>query len=194
MFDVIVCGSATVDVHAESKSDLIKFQTPEYEESLIALPSGSKVLIEELNISAALDPDILDKIEQNGDDKDALIKIITNSFYSTYNYLQKNERGGVSSIIMAGSWIEGVFIATHISEDTFNNKEMVKIILDQKNSLDKLVDLLTKNADDPDVQSVYDAIYPLKQIYDSIDENAITEDQLNSIKDTVRDLRDKIIE
>ncbi len=175
-------------------ADLSYVSTYRQRQETMNYMKASKVLIEELNISAAIDPEIIDKIEQSGDDKEKLIKIITNSFYSTYNYLQKNDRGGVSTIIMAGSWIEGLYIATHISENTYNNVEMVKIILDQKKSLDKLLGLLSKNANNPDVKAVYDDLMPMKKIYDSIQEKAITESQLNSIKEEVRKLRNKIIE
>ncbi|MBN2166547.1 MAG: hypothetical protein JW717_09750 [Marinilabiliaceae bacterium] len=155
--------------------------------------SVSKALIEELNISAAVDPDIIDKIEQLGDDKDALVKIITNSFYNTYNYLKKNDRGGVASIIMAGSWVEGLFIATHISDDTFNNKEMVKIVLDQKKSLDQLLNIMAKDQESKDVKEVFSDLKPLKDIYDSIEQDAITEQQMENIKTAVNELREKIV-
>lgn len=174
-------------------ADLSYVSTYRQRQEIMNYMKASKVLIEELNISAAIDPEIIDKIEQSGDDKEKLIKIISDSFFSTYKYLQKNDRGGVSTIIMAGSWVEGLYIATHISEDTYNNVEMVQIILDQKKSLNKLVDLLSKDVDNPDVKSVYDDLMPLKTVYDSIAEKAITESQLNSIKNAVTKLRNKIV-
>ncbi|MBT3406194.1 carbohydrate kinase family protein [Candidatus Woesearchaeota archaeon] len=48
MFDVIAIGSATVDVFMKSHSELIKIKTQHSEEKLIAYPSGSKVLIKDL--------------------------------------------------------------------------------------------------------------------------------------------------
>ncbi len=48
MYDVICVGSATVDVFAHTESELIKIKTRKSEESLIAYPSGSKILIEKL--------------------------------------------------------------------------------------------------------------------------------------------------
>lgn len=175
-------------------ADLSYSSTYRQKQETMGYMKASKVLVEELNISAAIDPEIIEKIEQSGDNKEQLVKIITDSFYSTYKYLQKNNRGGVSTIIMAGSWIEGLYIATHISEDTYKNVEMVKIILDQKKSLDKLLELMAKDTDNADVKSVYDDLLPLKKIYDSIDEKAITENQLNSIQNEVSKLRNKIVE
>lgn len=48
MYDVITLGSATIDVFADTASELIKIKTPEKEEELIAYPAGSKILIKNL--------------------------------------------------------------------------------------------------------------------------------------------------
>jgi len=52
MFDVITVGSATVDVFAKPHfSELIKVITPKGEEDLLAFPTGSKILIDEMSIT-----------------------------------------------------------------------------------------------------------------------------------------------
>ena len=52
MYDIITVGSNTVDVFARTKfSELIKIIKPKGEEDLLAYPSGSKILIEELNFT-----------------------------------------------------------------------------------------------------------------------------------------------
>ncbi|MCF7798912.1 carbohydrate kinase family protein [Candidatus Woesearchaeota archaeon] len=49
MFDIITVGSATVDVFANTASSLVKIVTKDGEEDLIAYPSGSKIVVSELN-------------------------------------------------------------------------------------------------------------------------------------------------
>ena len=49
MYDVITIGSATVDVFANTDSQLVKLLTQNGEEDFITYPSGSKILIKELN-------------------------------------------------------------------------------------------------------------------------------------------------
>ena len=52
MYDVITVGSATVDVFAKTHfSELIKIIDPKGETDLIAFPSGSKILIDELGFT-----------------------------------------------------------------------------------------------------------------------------------------------
>ncbi|MBI3035176.1 carbohydrate kinase family protein [Candidatus Woesearchaeota archaeon] len=52
MYDVITVGSATVDVFARTRfSELIKIIDPKGETDLLAFPSGSKILIDELEFT-----------------------------------------------------------------------------------------------------------------------------------------------
>ncbi|MBN1646124.1 carbohydrate kinase family protein [Candidatus Woesearchaeota archaeon] len=48
MYDVITVGSATMDVFADTESELISITTLHSKESMIAYPLGSKILIEKL--------------------------------------------------------------------------------------------------------------------------------------------------
>lgn len=48
-YDIITMGSATVDVFANTQSQLVKLVTQNGEEDFITYPSGSKILIKELN-------------------------------------------------------------------------------------------------------------------------------------------------
>ncbi len=51
MYDVITVGSATVDVFANTDSELIKIKNQDSEKELIAYPSGSKILIKEIRFT-----------------------------------------------------------------------------------------------------------------------------------------------
>jgi len=47
-FDVVSMGSATVDLFADTDSELIRIDTPSHHSSLIAFPLGSKILLDKL--------------------------------------------------------------------------------------------------------------------------------------------------
>ncbi|MGQ1890026.1 hypothetical protein ACT29H_06255 [Thermophagus sp. OGC60D27] len=154
----------------------------------------SKKLIDALNISGALPADIVDQIEQNEDNKDQLVRIITNTFYDTYEYLNANGRGAVSMLVLAGSWVEALYITTNISENTYQNKEMVKIVMKQKASLNKLLELMNIHKDDPNVQEVIQQLSPLAKVYNMVEENAISEDQMDIIIEETRKVRSSFVE
>ncbi len=153
----------------------------------------SKILIDALNISAAIDADIIKKIEANQDNKEVLIDLITNTFYDTYEFLNKTGRSEVSMLVVAGAWVEGLYIITHISEDTYNNKEMVTLVMEQKSSLNKLVELMSLTKEDKATAETLALLKPIKTIYDSIEEGAITEKQLDDIKLEIYNIREEIV-
>jgi hypothetical protein len=103
-------------------ADLSYASTYNKKQQTMSYMEASKKLVDALNISGALPSDIIEKVEQNQDDKDELVDIITNTFYDTYEYLNANGRGSVSMLVLAGSWVESLFISTNISEKNFKNK------------------------------------------------------------------------
>ena len=153
----------------------------------------SKKLLEELDIAAAVDPNIIEQIENAENDKEKLVEIISNSFYSTYEYLNNNDRGAVSLLVLSGSWIEALYIATHISDETFDNKEMITIIMNQKENLKKLMSLLQKYKDNKAIAETIEILTPLSKIYENIDAGSITKKQMKQIAAAVKIAREKII-
>lgn len=174
-------------------SDLSYASTYRQQQETLDFMNASKALIDKLDISAALDGKLLEAIENNLDNKDELVNVISNSFYNTYEYLNKNDRAPVSLLVVSGSWVEALYIACHISDETFSNKEMVAIIMKQKEPLNKLMTVLEVHAANEDVKSTIDDLKILHEIYNSIDAGSITIEQLEAIEKNVAVLREKYV-
>ncbi|ASB48884.1 hypothetical protein [Alkalitalea saponilacus] len=175
-------------------TDLSYASTYNQRQATIDYMNVSKRLIDALNISGAVSPDIIDQIEANQDDKEKLVELITNTFYNTYEHLNRAGRGSVSMLVLAGSWVEALYIATHISEDTYQNKEMVAIVMNQKSSLNKLLSLMEVVKDNPAIDEVMQQLKPIQRVYNSIEDGAITERQLRQITDKVYVVRNQMVE
>ncbi len=175
-------------------ADLSYASTYNQKQEVISFMDVSKKLIDALNISGAISPDIVEQVEANQDDKDKLVEIITNSFYDTYEYLNRSDRGSVSMLVLAGSWVEALYISTHISQDTYNNKEMVKIVMDQKSSLNKLVSLMEIVKDNAAVAETLSLLANIHAIYNSIEDGAITKNQMDAIIKEINVVRTKMVE
>ncbi|TRX71078.1 hypothetical protein [Carboxylicivirga sp. M1479] len=174
-------------------ADLSYASTYRQQQETLDFMNASKSLIDKLDISPALDKELLQAIENNLDNKDELVKVISNTFYNTYEYLNKNDRSSVSLLVIAGSWVEALYIACHISDQTFSNKEMVAIIMNQKDPLNTLMTMLEVHASKEDVKSTIDDLKILQEIYNSIDTGSITIEQLDAIEKNVAVLRDKYV-
>jgi hypothetical protein len=69
-----------------------------------------------------------------------------------------------------GGWVEGLYIATQLVGDKpIENNKIVERIVDQKLSVDFIVNLLKEADDDEDAQKVLEDILDLKATFDKID-------------------------
>src|SRR5690606_13050625 len=175
-------------------ADLSYASTYNQKQSVIDYMDVSKKLIDALNISGAISQDVIEQVEANQDNNDELVNIITNTFYDTYEYLNQANRGSVSLLVLAGTWVEGLYIVTHITENVYYNKEMVTIIMKQKASLDTLMELMQVAKDDPAVAETISELLPLYNTYLAVENDAITEAQVLFITKEIYRVRNKMVE
>ena len=173
-------------------ADLSYASTYHRKQETMLFLKASKKIIDNLEITSAFNETLVSDVEKNLDKKDELVKIITNSFYETYAFLNKNGKANLSLFVVSGSFIEGLYIATHISENTFANAEIVKVIFDQKDSLERLLKVLKAEAQDPNIASLIADFTTLKASYDKI-QGTMTKVQLDEITASIVKLRDAIV-
>ncbi len=174
-------------------ADLSYASTYNMQQEVMSYMEASENLIVELGITGAFSQDFVSDVEANIDNKEKLTDLITNSFYDTYEYLVKNNKEDLSLLVLAGTWIEAMYISCNISETVYHNPDLVNVILHQKSSLDKLIELLSSHNAHETIQSILTDLQPIKNVYDQIDETGITESQLNQIINQTTELRNKLI-
>jgi predicted small secreted protein len=173
--------------------DLSYASTYNQKQETLNFMDASRALLEGLDLQGAVSEDLPEQIEANEDNKEVLVELITNSFYDTYDFLQRNNRAPVSALVMAGAWVEGLYIATHISEETFNSKEMIEIVLKQKDPLVKLMEILSDYKTEASVAETIDDLSELASIYASIETTAITQEQMTQIAEESLKVRSKFV-
>jgi hypothetical protein len=145
---------------------------------------ASSKLIDELQISTAFNQTLVDRVEANIDNVDSLIVIISDSFYESYKYLQENHQEKLSLLVLAGSWIEALYITTQITIIIKDDQEIVDIIADQKSSLSKLLEIMDPNKNDQTILDIYTGLSGIKVIYDRSSEPFSAKDLEKVIKAT----------
>ncbi len=174
-------------------ADLSYASTYNMRQEIMTYMEALENLVVELGITGAFSISFIDEVEENIDNKDVLVDLITGSFYDTYEYLVRNNKEDLSLLVLAGTWIEAMYISCNISETVYHNPDLVKVILHQKSSLDKLVKMLEEHKEHESIKTLLADLNPIKEVFDSIDETGITEAQLNSIIEQTNALREKII-
>jgi len=164
------------------------------QESLLYLKC-TNTLASSLGINGAFDENTTTRIQNNMDKKDSLMAIISQSFWTADNYLVDNGQPGVSSLIVAGGWMEGMYIATRVASST-KNEGIVTEIGKQKTSLSNLLELLdnskTENAGVPEIMK---SLNDLKAAFDMADATAMKLDdaQFKKISEKTAEIRNDII-
>ena len=153
---------------------------------------ASETLVRELDMTSAFDENLPDKIEANLDNKDSLVNIVTSMFQNAYAYLNKQGRTEVSYLVLSGTVVEGLYLTTHISENTFQNPKIIKAILFQKEPLMKLESMMANYKDSELLSDVYQDIVEINKIY-ALEEGttSMTKEQVEKLTDAVTTMRDK---
>lgn len=152
----------------------------------------SRRLTEEMEISTAFNQTFIERIENNLENGDSLISIISDSFYDTYNYLTINKKDKLAILVMTGSWIEGLYITTQIAITAGDNTKFLDIITHQESSLKKLLEIIEPLKEDEDVSEIHGGLIDLNKIYGTIEEE-LTKKQLEEILNYIETLRNKIV-
>ncbi len=101
-----------------------------------------KVLSKELNILSTLDDKLMKRIEANSNNKDSLMYIMSTVFRDADAYLFNNGQNEIGILVIAGGWIESLYIMTKILKQTNNNEDILRRIGEQKYPLDNLIELM----------------------------------------------------
>jgi hypothetical protein len=104
--------------------------------------SCAKKLADKLGVSHAFSDSTLDRMEANRNQRDSLLDIISETFWEVDAYLKENDRENISALMVAGGWVEGLYIATQVCL-TNDTPELRQRIAEQKLPLADLLALVT---------------------------------------------------
>lgn len=125
-----------------------------------------KQLADKLGVSAAFDAQTMKRIETNISNKDSMLVLVGIAYRASDAYLKNNKRNEVSSLILAGGWIESM----HFSVNAYKQKATNEIkyrIAEQKQALGSIVKLLN-NLNMPDATELGKQLGELAKIYEGI--------------------------
>ncbi|MFZ5551480.1 MAG: hypothetical protein ACOZCO_00080 [Bacteroidota bacterium] len=124
---------------------------------------------DELDISAAFDESVFKRIEDNLNSSDSLLSISNETYFDAYSYLEENERGNVLALVVAGGWVESMYIVMNLAGDYKDNNPIVARLADQKYTLDNILAFMYKYESDEHVKSVIAQLEEVQILYDALD-------------------------
>ncbi|HCI55727.1 MAG TPA: hypothetical protein PLN06_06440 [Bacteroidales bacterium] len=151
-----------------------------------------RLLANDLNMGRIYDVRLYDSIKIYFDDRDRLVKLLTNAFNETYQYLSENEQQNLALLVVGGAWVEGLYLTTHVSEEAYHVAGISKAILEQKKSFELYLDITQPYADDPMIKDFLKLLEPMKKIYERLS-TSLTEQDIKDITAAITLIREKII-
>jgi hypothetical protein len=97
------------------------------------------------------------------ENRDSIFQIIAQTYAHADGYLKENEREQTATLILAGGWIEGMYLALNLA--TQNNKELITRIAEQKYSINNLIKLLEPHKGLPPVSQIFPLLLDMQAIY-----------------------------
>ena len=161
------------------------------QESITFFKSVSSIS-KSLGLSNCFDEKMGDRMEANKDNRDSTLEIISQSFRNADTYLKANGRPGTSSLIIAGAWIEGLYIACNTAKET-KNEGIVRKIWEQGESLKYLVELIEASQLPKEAEYLLPDLKTLKAVFDSKTSAANTLESLKDIDSKITAIRTKVI-
>jgi hypothetical protein len=173
-------------------ADLAYAATYDQKQDVRLYSKALKSLIDELGINIDYKKMLTDEFREKINNKDTLAKIITNTFSNTYKYLYDKSNPDLAIMMVSGMWVELMYIATHISEETYDNTNWVRIIAKQKDSYEKLLKILNSHNSNTDIKEMETKLLLLKPAFDKV-ESGLQEKDYQLILTTVKSIRKKSV-
>jgi hypothetical protein len=142
-----------------------------YEQTQLVIDymNAAKKMADGLGILKAIEQSQIDKLEENINNSEVIMEIVSETFMNSNSYLSDNGQPAIAAMVLVGGWFEGLYISTQLVDmKDFNGNKLVGRIIDQKLSIDILLNLLETSKGNPAVDELIVQVKRLKVIFDKI--------------------------
>jgi len=176
--------------------------------------TASKKLANGLGVLGAFDQEVLKSFEKNISNKDSLTRLVNNAVKETEKYLTGDNRVKPAALMLAGSFVEGLYISTGLiktyPKDLKEEDRMViltpllRVVLQQRESIDDLIKVLAGVEQTEPVTTILEKLNALEGSYRDLNieekiknnqaDKILTDKHLADITSTVESLRKSIVD
>lgn len=121
-----------------------------YEKTATAIEyiSTIKTLADNLGVGQFFDYTTLKRLATNNQNLDSLMFLSIRSYYEMDSFLRETQRSYLSSLMITGLWIEGLYLATQVAQE-YSNTEIAERIGEQKIIFSDILKVLNLFEKDP---------------------------------------------
>ncbi|TVQ93989.1 MAG: hypothetical protein EA393_01395 [Bacteroidetes bacterium] len=130
--------------------------------------SNVRQLAADLRIEQFFDYETLNRLSESSRNIDSVLFITNTGFDNMSRYLIEQDRSNIAILISTGTWIESLYIATHVQTIPGNRDYINMRIGEQKKVLDNLLLLLYAYREEPDFNWLFEDLMDLKKIFEDV--------------------------
>ena len=124
-------------------------------------------LADALQIGQFFDFNTIKRLATTNSDLDSLMFISVNSFNNMDDYLRETDRSNLSALMIAGVWVEGLFLATQVAAQN-TSEDLTKMIGEQKLILNDLLLVLNNYKNEEVIQEYIADLETIKAAFDEV--------------------------
>jgi len=140
-----------------------------YSKATVALDylRSIRKLANNLNVGQFFDFSTLQRLAKNNENLDSLMYISQKNFNQMDRYLRENNRSNLSTLMVAGGWIEGLYLSGKVYQNR-PDPELREAIGEQKIILGDLMILLRNFEENPDFANLIDDFERLNTLFNDV--------------------------
>lgn len=133
-----------------------------------------KKLADKLGISSVFDFSTMEKLSGNMGNKNEMLSAITGAYKRGQDFLQDNDRKELAGLMMAGAWVESMFLATNLGSlkpGVTPDQDIINRIGEQQNTLESVILILNpfySTEDAPELSQFVDQLTELQQDFKGV--------------------------
>ncbi len=141
-----------------------------YNENIYSVKYLSAVqkLTEKLGLTGAFDKEFLQRFEGHLSDQDTLMLLVSDAFKRADLFLKNSNRKSDAALILAGGWIESMYISSEINIQK-STPRIVERIGEQQWTLNSIIDLLSEYNDNGVNNDLISDLKDLQFYFDKIE-------------------------
>jgi hypothetical protein len=131
--------------------------------------AAAQKLARSMGVDGALTNDLIERLDKHQENRDSMLHIVSEAYADLNGYLKENQRIEVSAMIVAGGWIEALYLSTIYGND--GNSDLRQRIAEQKYALNNLMSYLDKFGDTTSLKELRSDLKTIQDAYAGVGEN-----------------------
>jgi len=143
-----------------------------YQQSPLIISHFSVVknLANDLDLTSAFNKNLVERVENNVDNTDSLLHIMSSTYRDVDVYLKESQRQREGALVLAGGWIEAMYMLTQLAKEN-RNQLLIQRIGESKQPLENLIKILSPYYNESEeMAALIDSLIELTNDFDGVEQ------------------------